>query len=123
MKSRTSPEGDVRTAWDGSGCDRLRASFELGVRGEDEIADALLRVDVRDRAQQRKAAALTIDGVLVRRERDVAPRATAALPDAEADQLQAVERAVGEMQLGIGEFAGRVAFVVRGDLDDHTLTS
>ena len=95
----------------------------LRVRGEDEIADALLRVDVRDRAQQRKAAALTIDGVLARRERDVAPRATAALSDAEADQLQAVERAVGEMQLGIGEFAGRVAFVVRGDLDDHILTS
>ena len=78
---------------------------------------------VSDRPQQREAATLTIDDVLARRERDVAATAAATLPDGEADQLQAVECAVGEMQLGIREFAGRVAFVVRSDLDDHDVTS
>ena len=38
-------------------------------------------------------------------------------------QLQAFEHAFGEMQLGIREFAWRVAFVVRNDLDDHDGTS
>jgi hypothetical protein len=52
---------------------------------------------VNDGTQQREAAALTIDGVLARRERDVAATAAAALPDGEADQLQAVELSVGEM--------------------------
>src|SRR5581483_133260 len=50
--------------------------------------------------------------VLARREGDVATTAAAALPDREPDQLQAFELAVGEVQLGIGEFAGRVAVVV-----------
>ena len=64
-------------------------------------------------------SALTVDRVLARGERDVAATAAAALPDGEPDQLQAVEHAVGEVQLGIREFAGRVGFVVRNDLDDH----
>src|ERR1700691_2204659 len=43
----------------------------------------------------------------------------------EPDELQAVEFAVDEMQLGIREFAGRGAFLVRRDFDDdvHTVTS
>jgi hypothetical protein len=41
-------------------------------------------------------------------ERDVAATAAAPFPDGEADELQAVEDAIGEVQLGIGEFAGRV---------------
>ncbi len=90
-----------------------------------EIAHARLCGGVRAGTQQRKAAPLTIDGVLARRERDVAATAAAALPDGEAGQLQAVELSVGEMQLGIREFAGRVAFVVRRDGDDdaHSVTS
>src|SRR3954470_12544302 len=106
----------------GGGCGLL---LVLGVRIEDEIADAVLGVDIRGRPQQREAATLTIDGVLARRERDVAAIATAALPYAEADQLQAVEFAVDEMQLGIREFADGVAFVVRRDFDDdaHDVTS
>jgi hypothetical protein len=75
-----------------------------------------------------EAAALTVDGVLARRERDVAAIAAAALPHGEPDQLQAVELAACEMQLGFREFAGRVPLVVGGDLDDdaavgHTRTS
>ena len=41
----------------------------------------------------------------------------------EPDQLQTVEYAIGEMQLGIREFAGRVAAIVRRDFHDHDLTS
>ena len=64
-------------------------------------------LDVADRTQQREAAAFTVDRVLPRGERDVAAAAGAPFPDGEADQLQAVELAAGEVQFGIGEFAGR----------------
>jgi hypothetical protein len=105
-------------------CDRA-SLLVLGERFEHELAHAVLRVHVGDGPQQRETAALTIDGVLARRERNVAAVATASLPDAEADQLLAVEIAVDEMQLGIGEFAGRIAFVVWRDFDDdlHSVTS
>src|SRR5262245_41969798 len=68
-----------------------RALLVLGKRVEHELTDPLLRADVGDRPQQREAATLTIDGVLPRRERDVPATTAAALPDAEADQLQAFE--------------------------------
>ena len=54
--------------------------------------------------------------VLTRGERDVATAAATALPDREANQLESVERSAGEVQFGVGELSGRVAFVVRGDL-------
>src|SRR5262245_8006872 len=101
------------------------AFLVLGERLEHELTDTLLRVGVGDGPQQREAASLTVDGVLARRERDVAATTAATLPHGEPDQLQAAEFAVGEMQLGIREFAGRVAFVVRRDLDGetHSVTS
>jgi len=40
-------------------------------------------------------------------------------PLQKANQLQAGERPVAEMQFGIGELSGRVALVVRRDLDGH----
>src|SRR6266545_1143766 len=95
----------------------------LGIGLQYEIADAFLRARIGNGTKQREAATFTIDRVLARRERDVAAVATATFPDGEPDQLQAVEYAVGEMQLGIREFAGRVAFVVRDDFHDHDLTS
>src|SRR5262249_16920659 len=96
----------------------------LGIRTEHKLADAVLRRDIGDGPQQREAGALTVDGILARRERDAAAGATTS-PDAEADQLQAVELAADEMQLGFGEFVGRVAFLVRLDsyADFHNLTS
>src|ERR1700719_2688150 len=98
----------------------LRAGFgallELGVRLEDELTDAVLGRGVADRTQQGKAASLSVDGVLTGREGDVATGAAAALPNAEANQLQPLERAAGEVQLGVGELSGRVALVVRCDL-------
>ena len=66
--------------------------------------------------QEREAPTLAVHRVLTRRERDV-PAVAATLPDAEADQLETGERAVDEVELGIGELSGRVALVVRGDLD------
>src|SRR2546426_1971047 len=92
---------------------------------EHEITHTLLCARIGDRTQQCKAATLTIDGVLARRERHVAAGATAPFPYGEADQLQAVELSVDEMQLGIREFAGRVAAIVRRDSydDTHDVTS
>src|SRR6266511_1998963 len=116
--------GDVRTphrCLRGGLPDSL--SLVLGVRLQHEIADAFLRTGLRDGTQQREAAALTVNRILARWECDVAASTGATLPDGEADQLQAPEYAVGEMQLGIGEFAGRVAFVVWDDLDSHNVTS
>ena len=99
---------------------RHRLLLVLGVGVEDQLADALLRGGVDDRPQQGERSALAVDGVLAGGERDVPAAAGAAFPDGKADQLQAGERAVGEVQFGIGELAGRVALVVRGDLDgDH----
>ena len=62
----------------------------LRVRLQDQIADPVLRRGVADRPQQREAAALAVDRVLTRRERDVAAVAGLALPDREANQLQAL---------------------------------
>jgi hypothetical protein len=52
------------------------------------------------------AAALAVDHVRPRRERDVAAVAAAPFPDGEADQLQPFQRAVAEMQLRFGELSG-----------------
>src|SRR5437867_255306 len=58
--------------------------------------------------QEREAPPLAVDRVLPRRERDVPAAPAAPLPDREADQLQAGEDTVTEVQLGIGELSGRV---------------
>src|SRR5262245_61261144 len=110
------------------GRDELRRSLRavllvFGVGLQHEFAYAFLRLRVGDRPKQCEAATVTIDDVLAGREGDVATATAATLPDSETDQLHAVEFAVVEMQLGIREFAGRVAFVVRSDLDDHDVTS
>src|SRR4051812_31089831 len=102
----------------------LRCAFlVLGIGLKHEISHPLLGVGVNDRPQQREATTVTIDDILARREGDVATATSASLPDGEADQLQSFESAVGKVQLGIREFAARVAFVVRSDLDDHDVTS
>ena len=88
-----------------------------------EIAYTFLSARISNGAQQREAATLTVDGVLARREGDVATTTGPAFPYGEADQLQAFEYAIAEVQLGIGEFAGRVAFFVRNDFHDHDVTS
>ena len=54
-------------------------------------------------------------------ERDVAAGAGAPLPDREADQLQAGEDAVNEVDLGVGQLSRRVALVVGRDLDGDVL--
>ena len=91
------------------------ALLEFDIGFEEEIADAILGRGVGDRTQEGKAAALAVDGVLTRRERDVAPAAATALPDREPDQPESVERSAGEVQFRVGELSRRVAFVVRKD--------
>jgi hypothetical protein len=39
--------------------------------------------------------------------------------NAEADQVEPVDRAVAEVQFGVREFTGRLAPLVRDDLDGH----
>ncbi len=93
--------------------------LELVERLQDEIAHPVLRLRVGDRAEEREAAPLAVDGVLARRERDIAARAAAALPDREANHLQPLERPLGEVQLGVRQLARRVSLVVRRNLDHH----
>jgi hypothetical protein len=86
-----------------AGCSRsLRCALccilVLGVRLQYESPHSFLRRRISDRAQQRKAAASTLDCVLVGWEGDVAAGAALSLPDGEPDQLQAAEHAVGETQ-------------------------
>ena len=94
-----------------------RGGFGLRVGCEDRVADGVLGAGVRDRPQEREAPALAVRRVLARRERSRCGRSAAPLPDREADQLQAGEDAITEVQFDIGEFSGRVACVVRRDLD------
>src|SRR3989442_3170131 len=86
----------------------VRRALSLVVRLQDRLAHRVVRRRVRDRTQQRKGASLAVDGVLPRRERDVPTGAAATLPDGEANQLQAGEHAVREVQFRIGELSGRV---------------
>src|SRR5688500_15963445 len=100
---------------------RSGSLFVLRVGGEDQVAHGVLCVLVRDGPEKREAAALAVDGVLPGGERDVAAGAGPPLPDREADQLQAGEDAVDEVDLSIGQLARRVALVARGDLHDGVL--
>src|SRR5688572_15505167 len=91
----------------------------LGVRLQDRLTDAILRRGVADRPQQREAAPLAVHRVRARGKRHVPAAARAALPDAEADQLQPFEDPVGEMEFRLGKLSGRVVLLVRGDFHDH----
>src|SRR5712691_4094433 len=95
--------------------------FELRVRLENELAHAILRGRVAcGRAQQREAAALAVDRIRARRERDVAPASCPPFPYGEANQLQAVEEPFCEMQFRLGKLAGQSVLVAWGDeFDDH----
>src|SRR5690606_22499876 len=66
---------------------------------------------------QREAAALAVDGELARGERHVATVSVASLPDGEANQLEAIQLAAGEVHLGVGEFPGWDVAIVRQDAD------
>ena len=61
--------------------------------------------------EESEATALAVHGVLPGGERDVATGAGAALPDREANQLEASEDAVDEVDLRVGQLSRRVAFV------------
>jgi len=78
---------------------------------EDQIANAILSGDMADRAEQREGRTFAVHRSW--RAGNVMVRAAAgsAFPDREADQLQAFEHAVLEVQFGVGEFSGRVSLV------------
>jgi hypothetical protein len=77
--------------------------FVFGVRGQNEVSDALVGRGVGDRAQKRNAACLAVDGLLACGEGHVATGTTPALPDSEPNELEALERPVREVQLGVCE--------------------
>src|SRR3954452_13303765 len=93
----------------------------LDERLEDALSHLVRCDDVGDRPQEREAPSLGVDGVLACREGDVSPVADASIsfPDAEANELQAGQRALVEMQLGIGEFAHWAVRHVGDDPDGH----
>src|SRR5688500_16700992 len=101
-----------------SGC-----GLEAAVRVEDGIPNRLLRGCIAIRGtQQREAPALSVNGVLPGRERDVAPSRTP-FPDGEADKLEPVQRAsVGfEDHFRVGELPWGIARSVRKDPYGHHL--
>src|SRR5438552_15707025 len=76
-----------------------RPLFVLLERFQNQLAQFILRRYINDRSKKRKAAPVAVDGVLPGGERDIAPRTSIArLPDSEADELEAFQRAVGKMQ-------------------------
>ena len=95
----------------GAPADDLRGSrvvLVFGVCLQNEVPDALLGRGVRDRTEQREAALLAVDGVLTGGEGHVAAGTAAPLPDPEPNELEALERAAGEVQLGVCESSDRV---------------
>src|SRR2546430_16819374 len=98
----------------GAPADDLRRCrvFVFGVRVEHEVPDALVGCGVGDRAEKGEAALLAVDGVLAGGKGHVAAGTTAALPDPESNQLEARERPIREVQLGVCESSDRVTFVV-----------
>ncbi len=81
-------------------------------RPHDDVAQAVLGTWILDGAQQQEAATVTAHGVLTRRERDVLAVAVAARPYGKSDQLQAIEIAASEVDLGVCELAGGLVTVV-----------
>src|SRR5688572_4411327 len=78
---------------------RLDLRGVLRVGGENQFTHRLLRGEIAvGRAQQCERAALAVDAVLPCRERDVATVARATLPDPEADQLEAGQGPLREVQ-------------------------
>jgi hypothetical protein len=134
--------------------------FVLRIRLKDSFPDPVLRRRIDDRPEQRERSAFAIDGVLPRGECDVSAAGPAPFPDAEPDQLEAIQGMMlltcsadsrsgyldtvvvqfaavlvelpqcvlddvqvrswnaGKVQLGIRQFAGRIAAIIRRDLDD-----
>src|SRR5437867_2631844 len=74
-----------------------RVFLVFGVRLEYEVADALLASGVGDRTKQRERALFALDGVLTGGEGHVADGSAPALPDPEANELEALERPAGEV--------------------------
>ena len=91
--------------------------FRVGL--QDELPDRLLCGDVSDGAKERETPAFPIDGVLTSREGHIVSVPAPALPDAEADELEAAQDAFGEVQLGVGELPRWVSPIVWDNLDDH----
>jgi hypothetical protein len=77
----------------------------LGISLQNQLSNPVVSRGVGRRPEQREAAAFAVDGVLARGERDVPAIAGAAFPDGEADQLQPVEGAVGEVELRVSQLA------------------
>src|SRR5437773_3080766 len=96
-----------------------RVRFLGGVCLQDQIPNSILSRGVDNRAQEREATALTVDGVLAGREGDVATGVASAFPNRKTDQPQALEWAIGKMQFRIGQLARWVALVVGGNLYEH----
>src|SRR5207248_8550331 len=96
----------------------------LLIRIKNQLPQLVLCSRVSDRTQERKTAAIAVDGVLPRGKGDVAAAAAAPFPDGEANELQPIERTFGEVQFGIGQLSRRsVGSVVLGNLDRHVAHS
>src|SRR5690606_28677164 len=87
------------------------------VRPQDQLAQPVLRVRVVNGADEREVPPLAMDGERPRGERDDAPAPVAPLPDGKANELEAIELAASEVDLGVGELAGGRGSIGAQDLD------
>src|SRR5471030_299664 len=71
-------------------------------RFENQLAELALCRRIDDGPEQGEAAPLAVDAVLPGRERDVATVAAAPVPDRKANQLQPLERPLGEVHFTEG---------------------
>jgi hypothetical protein len=108
----------IRERWFVALRSRLRDGFlVLCVRLQHELTEAVFRTPVVDGAQQREVASFAVDHERSRRERDVATGPVALLPDAEAEQLQAIQLAADELQFGVRELVLGFVLLVANDVD------
>lgn len=82
------------------------ALFVIGERVEDQFSSRVLRCGIDDRARQREAPALAVDGAVYGGERHVPTGAASALPDSEANDLETGQRRIfAEVLLAGGSWA------------------
>src|SRR5687767_6569619 len=98
--------------------DKLRSSTDTFVHAclvgmQQQAAYVVLCAWVVDGPEQREVLAVAVNDELTRRERHALARAIATFPDREAHEFQSREFTAVEVDLRVGELAGRLALFVQ----------
>src|SRR6266498_1510374 len=95
----------------------LRVLRNLRVCPEDQVSDMTQYLRIADRAEQLEVASVTEDDELACGECDAVAVAVPPLPHGKANQLEAGELTVDEMDLCVGQLAHRFSLFVAENLD------